>query len=56
MFWMRNKENNFQIHTLIYRPVNLLNNLEIIHVQLSDEATDPDLNELFVCFAIPVLL
>ena len=23
MFWMRNKENNFTIHTLIWRPVHI---------------------------------
>ena len=26
MFWLRNKKNNFQLHTLIFGPVTLTNN------------------------------
>ena len=42
MFWMRNKENNFPIHTLIWRPVITFAN--ILGPDQALQNVDPDLN------------
>ena len=35
MFWLRNKKNNFHLRTLIWGPVILFNNVQIIQNYLS---------------------
>ena len=40
MFWLRNKKNNFQLHTLIWGP----GNMKIMHILLFFEY---DQNKLF---------